>query len=74
MKTSDLIRELCSIYNVSVSEIARRIGQTPQNLGKKIKRDTLSLEELKLSTDVMGGTFEQLFILQDGKCIKTSNE
>ncbi len=48
MKTSDMIKELCNKKNISVSELARRIGQTPQNFGKKLKRDTVTLEELKL--------------------------
>ena len=47
MKTSDMIRELCNKKNISISELARRIGQTPQNFGKKLKRDTVSLEEMK---------------------------
>ena len=47
MKTSDMIKELCNKKNISVSELARRIGQTPQNFGKKLKRDTVTLEELK---------------------------
>ena len=45
MKTSDMIKELCNKKNISVSELARRIGQTPQNFGKKLKRDTVTLEE-----------------------------
>lgn len=60
--------------NISISELARRIGQTPQNFGKKLKRDTVTLEELKLIADVMGVTFEQSFIFPDGEQIKTSNE
>lgn len=74
MTTSDMIRELCNKRNISVSELARRIGQTPQNFGKKLKRDTVSLEELKLIADVLDVTFEQSFILPDGECIRTSNE
>ena len=74
MTTSDMIKELCSKRNISVSELARRIGQTPQNFGKKLKRDTVSLDELKLIADVLDVTFEQSFILPDGECIKTSNE
>ena len=53
---------------------ARRIGQTPQNFGKKLKRDTVTLEELKPIADVMEVTFEQSFIFPDGEQIKTSNE
>lgn len=74
MNTSDMIKELCSKQNISVSELARRIGQTPQNFGKKLKRDTMTLEELKQIADVVGVTFEQSFILPNGEQIKTSNE
>jgi len=73
MKTSDMIRELCNKKNISISELARRIGQTPQNFGKKLKRDTVSLEEMKHIADVMEVTFEQSFIMPDGEQIKTSN-
>ena len=74
MKTSDMIRELSNKKNISISELARRIGQTPQNFGKKLKRDTVSLDEMKQIADVMDVTFEQSFILPDGEQIKTSNE
>ena len=53
MKTSDKIKELCNKKNISVAELARRIGQTPQNFGKKLKRDTVTLEELKPIADVL---------------------
>lgn len=74
MNTSYMIKELCNKQNISVSELARRIGQTPQNFGKKLKRDTMTLEELKQIADVVGVTFEQSFILPNGEQIKTSNE
>lgn len=67
MKTSDMIGELCNKKNISISELARRIGQTPQNFWKKLKRDTVSFEELKQIVDVMDVTFEQSFILSDGE-------
>jgi len=41
MKTSDMIRQLCEQMNISVSELARRLGQSPQNFGKKLKRETI---------------------------------
>ncbi len=28
--TSDMIRELCEKMNISISELARRVGQSPQ--------------------------------------------
>ena len=74
MKTSDMIRKLCNKKNISISELARRIGQTPQNFGKKLKRDTVSLEEMRQIADVMDVTFEQSFILPGGEQIKTSSK
>ena len=74
MKTSDLIRQLCAQMNISVSELARRLGQSPQNFGKKLKRETITLEELIAIADVMGVKFEQAFILPDGNEIKTRSE
>ena len=74
MKNSDMIRQLCEQMNISVSELARRLGQSPQNFGKKLKRETITLEELKTIADVMDVKFEQAFILPDGKEIKTGND
>lgn len=70
MTTAEMIKELCEQMNISISELARRIGQTPQNFSKKLKRETVSLDELK----VIGIKFEQAFILPDGNEIKTGNE
>ena len=38
-----------------------------------MKRDTVTLDELKQIADVMGVTFEQSFILPDGEQIKIGN-
>ncbi len=69
-----MIKKLCEQMNLSVSELARRIGQTPQNFNKKLKRETVTLDELKAIADVLDIKFEQTFILPDGNEIKTGNE
>lgn len=74
MTTAEMIKELCEQMNISVSELARRIGQTPQNFNKKLKRETVNLDELKTIADVLDIKFEQTFILPDGNEIKTGNE
>ena len=74
MKTSDIIRQLCEQMNISISELARRLGQSPQNFGKKLKRETITLEELRAITEVMDVKLEYTFILPDGKEIKTVSE
>lgn len=43
MKTSDMIRRLCEQMNISVSELARRLDQSRQNFGKKLKRETITV-------------------------------
>ncbi|MCJ0588303.1 helix-turn-helix transcriptional regulator [Enterococcus cecorum] len=68
------LKELCNKKNISISELARRIAQTPLNFGKKLKRDTVTLEELTQIADLMKVNFEQSFIFADGEQIKTSNE
>ena len=69
-----MIKQLCEQMNISVAELARRIGQTPQNFNKKLKRETVTLDELKAIADVLDIKFEQTFILPDGNEIKTGNE
>ena len=67
MTVSDLIRRLCAENNISLSELARRIGQSRQNLYKKMQRNTLTNEELQQIADALGVKFEQSFILPDGE-------
>lgn len=73
MTTSDMIRELCEKMNISISELARKIGQSPQNFNKKLQRRTVSVEEMIIIADVLGVTFEQRFIIEDGSYIQISN-
>ncbi len=73
MSTSNLIKELCKEKGISVSELARRIGQTPQNFSKKLKRETVSTEELMLIANELGVIFEQSYILENGKKLSITN-
>lgn len=73
MTTSDMIRELCEKQNISLAELCRRIGQTPQNFNKKLQRGTVSFEEMLKIADVLMVTFEQRFTLPDGTIISTGN-
>ncbi len=69
MTTSDMIRQLCEKMNISQAELCRRIGQTPQNFNKKLKRGTVSFEEMVAIAEALGVGYEQAFILQDGEKI-----
>lgn len=69
-----MIRELCEKMNISISELARQIGQTPQNFNKKLQRGTVSFAEMITISDMLGIGYEQSFILPDGEKIQIRNE
>lgn len=66
MTTSDQIRVLCVRSGISLSELARRINQTPQNFNAKLKRNTITQDELIQIAQVLNATYEQYFILPNG--------
>ena len=74
MSTSDMIYNLCAEVGISLSDLARRIGQTSQNFNKKLKRDTISTEELIEIASVLGVRFEQLFSFYSEEKIFISNK
>ena len=73
MSTSDLVIQLCKKMNISIAELSRRIGQSPQNFNKKLKRNTVNLDELIEIADSLGVKFEQSFTLVDGEVIGINN-
>ncbi|MDT2796077.1 helix-turn-helix transcriptional regulator [Enterococcus cecorum] len=74
ISTSNSIRNLCKEKDVSVAELARRICQTLQNFNKKLKRETVSTEELMQIADVLGVVFEQSYILENGEKLTITSE
>ena len=74
MTTSDMIRELCNRMNISLAELCRRIGQTPQNFNKKLQRGTVSSEEMAKIAEVLDVGYEQAFVLPYGIRIEIKNE
>ena len=73
MTTSYMIRELCEKQNISLAELCRRIGQTPQNFNKKLQRGTVSFEEMMRIAETMDVRYEQAFVLPNGKKIEIGN-
>nr|WP_050698437.1 helix-turn-helix transcriptional regulator [Anaeromassilibacillus senegalensis] len=55
-----------SYKRISQSELARKIGTTPQNLNQKIKRNTLTKEELEQIASVLGAAYVANFVFPDG--------
>lgn len=67
MKISEQIKVLCVRSNVSVSELARRVGTTPQNFNAKMKRESFTVLDLEFIAEVLDCSFERHFILSNGE-------
>lgn len=67
MTISEQIRMLCGRLNISVAELARRTGKTPQNFNSKLKRESFTIEELESIAEATGTTFERNFVLNNGE-------
>lgn len=70
MTTSEQIRVLCVRSGVSLSELARRINQTPQNFNAKLGRNTITQEELMQIAEALNATYKQYFVLANGDKIE----
>lgn len=58
-----------SYKGISQAELARRIGTTPPNLNQKVKRNTLTKEELDQIAEILGGIWKAEFQFPDGTII-----
>lgn len=59
-----------SITEKRLSELARRINQTPQNFSAKLKRNTITQDELNQIASALGVTYEQYLVLANGEHVK----
>jgi len=63
MTISEQIRVLCTRSNISMAELARRIGMSPQSFSAKMKRESFTVADLEVIADAVGATFERKFVL-----------
>lgn len=63
MEIREYIR-LCCVKrgNMSEAELARRTGQTPQNLNNKYKRNTFKISELEKVAEALGAELRVVFV------------
>ena len=66
MNVSEQIKILCIRSNISVYELARRVGTSPQNFNAKLKRETFTVSDLEKIAEVVDCTFERSFVLENG--------
>lgn len=69
MTVEQKLKMALSYIGISQAELARKIGTTPQNLNQKVKRNTLTKEELELIAEALGGKWRAEFVFNDGTII-----
>ena len=67
MTISEQIKVLCVRSDISVAELARRIGTTPQNFSGKMKRESFTIAELEDIEGAVNSSFERKFVLKNGE-------
>lgn len=66
MSISEQIKVLCVRSNISMAELARRIGLSPQSFSARMKRESFTISELEVIADAVGASFSRKFILYNG--------
>lgn len=66
MTIEQKIKMALSYAGKSQAELARLLGTTPSNLNQKIKRNTLTQEELEKIASMLGGIWKAEFEFPDG--------
>lgn len=67
MNISEQIKILCVRSNISVSELARRVGTSPQNFNAKLKRESFTISDLEQIAEATDSSFERRFVLNNGE-------
>ncbi len=66
MGISEQIKVLCVRSNISMAELARRLGVSPQSLSAKMKRESFTISELEQIAEAVGASFVRKFVLYNG--------
>ena len=66
MTTEQKINMAIAYKGMSQAALARAIGTTPSNFNQKLKRDTLSTEELEQIAAALGAVYTATFEFPDG--------
>lgn len=69
MTTEQMLKMALSYKGISQAELARSIGTTPSNLNQKVKRNTLTRENLEEIATALGAEFVCHFRFPDGTVI-----
>lgn len=64
---AEQIRVLCARLNISVAELARRTGQSPQSLSAKMGRESFTVADLEKIAAATNTSFKRKFVLENGE-------
>lgn len=64
---SEQIRVLCIRSNISVAELARRLGKSPQSFNSKLKCESFTIKDLEEIAEATGTSFRRNYILPNGE-------
>lgn len=63
MTASEKVKALLEYTNISIAEVAKRIGTTRQNLSYKIHNNKLYMSDLEAIAEAVGATLQVTFIV-----------
>lgn len=72
MTLSELLKTACRDRKISISELARRTGQSPQNLTMKLRRDSISFQEFQKYLDILNIRLDFSLIYPDDTSMATA--
>ncbi len=67
MTITEQIKILCIRQNISLAELARRLGKSPQSFNSKMRRGSFTVDELEKIAEVTDTAFERKFVLNNGE-------
>ncbi|PHS33634.1 MAG: transcriptional regulator [Alkaliphilus sp.] len=67
LTTSEKIKILCNRQGKSISDLARTLGMSRQNLSNKLSRDNFPEAELIEIARALNCSYESYFILENGE-------
>lgn len=65
MSMSKKIKQLLIEKNTSITNLAKSLGTTPQNLTNKLSRDNFTYTDLQKIAEALGCEYEAKFIIKD---------
>jgi transcriptional regulator with XRE-family HTH domain len=70
MSVSEQLKILCVKLDISVAELARLFGRSPQAFSQKMKRESFTVNELKEIAEVAGCKYVGFFELPNGEKVE----